>query len=143
MILVEKILLAVDGSKYADKTLMETKKLGIAFNSEITILYVLEDIGSYPYVRGSDTAALEKVFNEQAKKILDVAMENFKDYKGKIEILTKWGNTGSEIIKVAEEGDYSIVIMGSRGVGAISRPMLGGVSTKVANGTNISVLLVK
>lgn len=144
MINIEKILLAVDGSEYSDRALMKAKQIGTVLNSEITILYVTEDLVSYPYVSGGiDIASLQKVFKEQGEKVLDTAMEKFQDYKGKVERLIKSGNPGSEIIKVSEEENYTLIVMGSRGLGVISRAMLGSVSNKVVNGAKVSVLIAR
>lgn len=145
---MKKILLAVDGSKHSDQALLKAKQIGIAFNSEITILYVIENIPSYSYVNsgvdiGVDIASLWKIFKELGEKILEEALEKFKDYNGKVDTLIKSGNPGSEIIKVAEEGDHSLIIMGSEGLGTISRVLLGSVSNKVVNGAKTSVLIVK
>lgn len=40
-------------------------------------------------------------------------------------------------------GDYDLVVMGSRGLGAFSRAMLGSVYNKVLNQVNANVLLIK
>lgn len=141
---MEKILLALDGSEYSDRALAKAKQLGTALNSDITILYVTEDTASFPYVSsGVDISSLREVFKEQAKTTIDEAMEKFNDYNGKVETLIKSGNPGSEIIKTSEEGDYTLIIMGSRGLGVISRTMLGSVSSKVVHGAKVSVLIAK
>ncbi len=141
---MEKILLAVDGSEYSDRALVKAKEIGTALNAEITILYVIEDIASFPYVsRGIDISSLREVFNEQGKKVLNAALELFKDYAGKVETLTKTGNPGGEILKVADEGDYTLIILGSKGMGVISRAILGSVSNKVVNNAKTSVLIAR
>lgn len=141
---MEKILVAVDGSKNSDKALMKAKQIGQALNSEITIIYVMEDIMAHPYVHLKDyNSSLNDAFREQGMKVLDAAMENFKDYDGKVETLIEKGSPGVRIVELAEDGNYTLIIMGSRGLNAVSRAMLGSVSNKVVNRAGTSVLIVK
>lgn len=141
---MKKILVAVDGSKISDKALMEAKKLGLLFDSEITILYVIEDIMAHPYVHIKDyDSAIRNAFKEQGVKIIDDAMKKFKDYTGKVETIIENGNPGNIIIKITENKEYDLIVMGSRGLDAVSRVMLGSVSNKVLNNVDVSVLIVK
>lgn len=141
---MEKILVAIDGSENSHRALMKAKKIGTALNSEITIINVMKDVQQPPYSRINEyRGPLKDVFNKQAREIIEHAMEDFKDYKYKVDTLIEKGNPGNEIARVAEEGGYTLIIIGSRGLGAVSRLMLGGVSNKVVNNSNISVLVVK
>ena len=45
--------------------------------------------------------------------------------------------------KEAKEGDYDLIVMGSRGQGAFSKALLGSVSKKVLNHAEKNVLIVK
>lgn len=141
---MKKILVAVDGSKTSHKALMEAKKIGSLLNSHVTILYVMEDIMAHPYVHIKDyDGSINEAFKKQGMKVLDEAMDIFKDYNGKADTLIEKGNPGNKIIKISEEGGYDLIVMGSRGLNALSRVMLGSVSNKVLNHSDISVLIVK
>ena len=141
---MKKILVAVDGSITSDKALVESRKIGSLLNSEITIIYVMEDIMAHPYVHIKDyEGSINDAFKEQGRKVLNSAMEKFEDYNGQVNTLMKKGNPGNIIVKVAEEGDFDLVVMGSRGLNAVSRVMIGSVSNKVVNRANASVLIVK
>ena len=50
---------------------------------------------------------------------------------------------GVLIVEWAEKEEFDLVVMGSRGLNAISRAMLGSVSNKVLNNIHVSVLIVK
>lgn len=145
---MEKILVATDGSKNSQRALMKAKEIGTAFNSEITIVHVINDSTEPPYASMVEfVGPLRKEFDEQAKaqarEILRAALEDFKDYKHKVDTSIIKGNPGYGIVEVSEKGDYDLIIIGSRGLGAISRFMLGGVSNRVVNNSKISVLVVK
>lgn len=144
---MEKILVAIDGSETGNKALLKAKEIGTAFESEITIVYVMEYASSLYSVYMSEnkinTDHLNEVYKEHAMEILDSALENFKDYKYKVCTLLKKGNPAFKILEVSDEGDYDLLIMGSRGLGPFSRAVMGSVSTKVLNNAKISVLIVK
>lgn len=145
---MKKILVAVDGSGYSDKALLEAKKIGECFNSEINIIYVVEDILTHNLyadmvnVKDYD-GFLNITLQNVGNKILETAMVEFKDYNGKVETLMEKGNPGETIIKVAKKGEYDLIVMGSRGLNAVSRVMIGSVSNKVINHVDRSVLIVK
>lgn len=53
------------------------------------------------------------------------------------------GDPASEIIEYAKEKRVNLIVMGNRGMGIVSRTLLGSVSNKVINNSPISVLVVK
>jgi len=57
-------------------------------------------------------------------------MKNFKDYPYEVNTVSKVGNAAVEITKYADENDIDLIVMESRGLGAVSRFMLGSVSSK-------------
>jgi hypothetical protein len=50
-----------------------------------------------------------------------------------IEVQSVMGEPAIQIVKKAEEGNYQIIVMGSRGLGNLKGLMLGSVSQKVLN----------
>jgi nucleotide-binding universal stress UspA family protein len=144
---MEKILVAIDGSETGNKALLKAKAMGTAFESEITILYVMEYASSLYSVYMSEnkinTDPLNEAYKEHAMEVLNNALENFKDYNYKVCTLLKKGNPAFKILEVSEEGDFDLLIIGSRGLGPFSRAIMGSVSTKVLNNAKISVLVVK
>lgn len=144
---MEKILVAVDGSETANKALSKAKQIGTALNSEITIIYVMEDftnrdsINIYNIRESADH--LKDLSKKQAMKVLDGALADFKDYPGKVDTLLQVGNPAFKILEVSKNGDYDLIIMGSRGLGPFSRAIMGSVSNKVVHHAVSSVLIVK
>lgn len=142
---MKKILVAVDGSENSKKAILKARALAELNDSEVTLLSVVNDaMMNNPYVTRRDhKLAISKAFMEQGNTILRKSLDIFGPYKGKVETSLKYGDPGKTIIKIAEEEGYDLVIMGSRGLNAISRAMLGSVSNKVLNHIHISVLIVK
>ncbi len=142
---MKKILVAVDGSENANRALEAAKNIGVCRNSEIVILYVIGCLRNcHPYaIDYHYEAEINRVLLEQGKKIVEEAEKGFEAYEGKVSTYVRCGDPGKEIIDLAELEKCDLVIMGSRGLNAFSRAMLGSVSNKVLNHIDISVLIVK
>jgi nucleotide-binding universal stress UspA family protein len=52
------------------------------------------------------------------------------------------GEPSEEILRVADEGDYDLVVVGSRGLGRLGSLMLGSVSKDVVAGSPRPVMVV-
>ena len=142
---MKKILVATDGSEYSKKALLKAKQMATDLGSEVTALSVItRDYMSYESVQAINAEeARQKAKIEGVENVLKEAEEIFSDFKGEFSTVYKTGDVVDEIIKFAEEGDYDLLIMGSRGLGVFSRTLLGSVSDKVIHHVNVSVMIVK
>ncbi len=141
---MKRILMATDGSKHAEKTLNETIKLASALNAEVTIITVMEDPPSLAYMVPSDFFTQAKESHAKlSKEILEKAEQKLKEKGIETKILLKSGHPGEVICKVANEGNYDLVIIGSRGLNALEEFLLGSVSNRVAHCAKTSVYIVK
>lgn len=139
-----KILVPIDGSDYSKKAMEKAKKIGDALNSEITILNVIKPMQDYKYVHNKDFYREEERLQVRESNILlEEAQKSFDDYPGEVKSLYKRGDPVDEIVKFAEEGNFDLIIMGNRGLGAFSRTLLGSISDKVIHHVKTSVLIVK
>ena len=75
--------------------------------------------------------------------MLQDGVEFFIDYNFKLFTLAKKGNPAKQILEEIQNGDYDLMIIGSRGLGPFTRAVMGSVSHKVVNDSKISVLVVK
>lgn len=142
---MEKILVPIDGSKNSMEALLEAKELGSRCrSSQITILNVYPSMKSLKYVQyESDFDKIEEQTRENSRKLLEEAKSNFDDYPGEVDTVYRKGDTAEEILKLADEGGYTTIIMGNQGLGRFSRALLGSVSNKVANHAKVNVLITK
>ena len=104
------------------------------------MLYVIEK--SLP-VTFLDRKEYLKILKNFGNKTLKKA-ENKLSKKGiTAKILLKEGNIVNEIEKVVKKEKCSLVVVGSKGLGAVTRFLLGSVSNKLAQTTSCSLLIVK
>ena len=142
---MKKILVAFDGSEHANKALEKAKEIGRINNSEIIIMHVMSTIRNiYPHVMNFNLEPeVDKALLELGKELLEEAENKFKDYPGKVSTFLVSGDPGNEIINKSNKENCDLVIMGSRGLNAFSRVMIGSVSNKVLNHIDASILVVK
>lgn len=113
--------------------------------------YLADEYGMKKTIKGStdlEEELLEATFINEAvvdsgKKLLEEELLLFQGFPGEVETKLRRGNPSKEIIKEIDENDYDLVVIGSRGLGAFSRVLLGSVSNKVVNHVDINVLIVK
>ncbi|WP_422485079.1 universal stress protein [Gudongella sp. DL1XJH-153] len=137
---MKQILVPIDGSDCSKKALLKARELGEAFNSHITILTIIDSI-RYLDMDFKFDAVRDGI--DLSKQLLASAEEDFKGYPGEIETIYKTGDVAEEIIDTAEEGNYDLIVMGSRGLGVFSRTILGSVSHKVIQHSKSTVMVVK
>ena len=79
------------------------------------------------------------------KKILVKAVQKAKKSMGKLNVSKKLlrGRAADKIIETANEGNFDLIVVGSRGLGGIKEIFLGSVSDRVADEARCPVLIVK
>lgn len=142
---MEKILVATDGSNNAIKALVKAKEMAKSSSAEITIITVVEEVTANPEltIDYSDVQEEQEKLVETGEEILKESLKNLKDFNGEVDLKVLKGNSAEMIIREIEDNDYTMVVMGSRGLGTFSRTMLGSVSHKVLNHSKVDVLIVK
>lgn len=137
---MKKILVPIDGSKYSFKALEKARVLCEKFGSELIVITVVSDIVALNVDYKIDIISQNIASAEQ---MLNQIEQDFKDSNIKLTTLYKVGDITREIVEQAEKNDVDLIVMGSRGLGMLSRTFLGSISHKVINNTDRSVLVVK
>lgn len=139
-----KILLAVDGSKYTKKMLayLATHDPMFGTGHEYMIFTVQPPLPP----RAAAAVGKEVVHGyhvEEAEKIL-APVSTFLARHG-INAKSDWkvGDVAECIAKVAEDGEFDLLVMGSHGHGALAKLVMGSVTTRVLAHTKVPVLLVR
>lgn len=146
-----KIILAVDGSVYSDAAVEEIVKRPWPPESEIKVITAVE----IPVLMGGVTPwGISPVYFEQmeisvrgaAQDAINRAMSKLSAIKGKtLKISTEiiQGSPREVIVDEAEKWNADLIVMGSRGLGAWNRLLLGSVSSGVVHHANCSVEIVR
>ena len=138
------ILLAVDGSSYTKKMLayLATHEELLAPTHTFTAVTVQAALP--PRARAAlGKPAVDQYYAEEAAKVLDPVVKFLGRHDLKVKSLSKVGNAGETIAKTAESGKFDMIIMGSRGHGALGSLVMGSVATRVLANCQTPVLLVR
>lgn len=136
----KKILVPLDGSKYSEKALQRACEVVNAFDSKLILLYVVEK--SLP-INFLDRKVYLEILRKFGNKTLEKA-NNVLSKKGIIaKTFLKEGNIVNEIKKVTKKENCDLIIVGNKGLGAVTRFLLGSVSNKLAQSSSCSLLIIK
>lgn len=146
MIMFRKILVAFDGSLYAQRALNLACSLAKAHNSKLTVLYVIPCIS--PLQRpGPELPKPDKEYLEFLRRQAEMIMEGAKEIveksgiKADMEVLE--GHPVEKICWYAKEEKFDLVVVGKRGADAVRKLGMGSVSERVIRTCDRNVLVVK
>jgi nucleotide-binding universal stress UspA family protein len=144
--LYEKILIAIDGSETSIKALNAGVKLASTFNSEVTILSVLDEL-KLPFAAQYGLWARES-HDELMRKVLESLNKALRDIQESlpelhIDARVEEGRPAKAITDIAEKEGFDLIVIGNRGFRLLNRWILGTVSNEVVNSSKIPVLVIK
>ncbi len=143
---MKKILVATDGSEKSKHAMEEAANLAKAFDAEITVVSVSQDtqfyIGDQTFGSGH-MFVLQEDIEKAVKQILKKASDFFAEKGLTVKTVLGKGYPADVICETADEGDFDLIVLGSRGLGSITGFILGSVSSRVAHHCKKNVLIVK
>ena len=136
----KNILLAVDGSEYSHKAIEYAKSLTERYGANLWLVHVFSHTSDllgyqdfeklYAKRKSAGQAVLDS-----AKKIL--GSTTFKVHEELLE-----GSEAEAILTVAENHRADLIVMGTRGFGAVKGMLVGSVSRKVIHLSTCPVMVV-
>jgi len=145
----KKILVPVDGSEHSVHALDYALDVAEKYSANILLLSVFHAVYSFIGVQPNfappsalDILEAQKSYHE---KVLTEALQRAKELKPELEVSTRLveGRPAEIIIETAREGNFDLIVIGSRGLGGISQLLLGSVSDRVADSAPCPVLIIK
>lgn len=142
----ETLLVAVDGSESSDRCITYAKSIAEKYNSKIIILntfnFEFPDIPNHQLTPEIFDKALYELKNH-SQNILNKMTDELNLDNSNIQLLSLEGDPGLSIIKASNQYDVNLIIIGSRGYGAIKSFLLGSVSNYVLHHAHCPVFVVK
>ncbi len=139
-----KILLAVDGSPYSKKMLayLATHKAMFSPTNDYTAFTAQSTLPSRAR-SAVGKEVVESYYAEESEKVI-APVTKFLLRHG-IDAKSSWkvGPAGALIAKLAEDGKFDMVVMGSHGHGAWANLVMGSVATQVLAHCTVPVLMVR
>ncbi|OIJ17066.1 universal stress protein [Anaerobacillus alkalilacustris] len=137
----KKILLAADGSEHSIRAAEKALAISKTSNeSSIEVIYVIDGSTSKSDVLSNfDVKAITEQRKAKLRPIEELLVKD--DISHKFHLVH--GEPGPTIVKFANENQYDLVVIGSRGLNTLQEMVLGSVSHKVAKRANCPVMIVK
>ena len=135
------ILVAIDGSSSAQRALQHAIDLAEALHARLTIVTVASEVPGFAATAGLDTGVLEEAAEDEGVKRLREATDLVPQSVSVTTIL-RHGSAARQILKVAKEGNYDLIVMGSRGRGRLASNVLGSVTADVHFATRLPMLVI-
>lgn len=141
--MISKILVPLDGSKFAEKALPYAVELGQKFDAELLLVWVLHplvvmyDIGATAY---QEITTMEK---ETAVEYIAAQKAALEAQGVRVQAQVMEGPVAETLIDAACGTDVNLIVMTTHGRSGISRWMYGSVATKVLQHAPCPIFLVK
>ncbi len=144
--MLEKILVAIDGSDYSDRALKFAVDLTQKFESKLLLLAVVPPLFlPIPSVNVMKSQAITDAYNEleqSFRAVLSRGEEKAKKTTKSVFTRLEHGNPDEVIVDTAKLGNFDVIVVGSRGLGRRDFA-LGSVSSRVAEKAKCPVIIVK
>jgi nucleotide-binding universal stress UspA family protein len=142
-----KILLATDGSEETGFAGQSASEVSKATGSEVHLCYVLpteaQMVGHHLYSDEIRESVIERA-EKEARTFLEEQAQRISSEGGKVaETHLRVGRPGKEILRLAGVLDVGMIVMGSRGLDAIGRVLIGSVSDSVVRHAHCPVTIVR
>ena len=141
---IKKIILATDFSDASKEASNHALSLAQTLNAELKALHVFDktawNIPSHDYLAIDEVVA---GIEEARQRGQDTLKELAKSFGLKIETIFTEGDPGHEIIRVAEEENTDLIILGTHGYTGWKRFTLGSVAELVVKHAPCAVLTIR
>lgn len=141
-----RILVAVDGSPFAERALKYALDLAKKYGAKLIIVHVV--LRRFYAVTPSEAGVLAttvfvKEMEAEGREIIKKAEAYAKGEGADCECKLVQGVPADEIVKIAESEKVDLIVMGSRGLTEVRAFLLGSVSDKVSHHAKCPTLIVK
>jgi nucleotide-binding universal stress UspA family protein len=141
---VNRILIAVDGSPASTEALEVGLELAAAEQAEAIVVHVIPSVDTLPVGGfGMSSGAMVHEVTDADRAPLLAAAELGRREGVEIEAELLRGSTVQALASYADARDVDLLVIGSRGHGALTTALLGSVSLGVLRHTTRPVLIVR
>lgn len=140
---MKRILVAVDGSETALAAARFAADLAQRYGARLSLVHVVPKLLLPPDVYGLTIAEVEKEHRAYADALLDKTMAAVRAPGLEVEPVVRYGAPAEAIAEEAAAADVGMVVIGSRGLGAVARVFLGSVSDRLVHISPKPVLVVR
>ncbi len=153
----DRILVPLDGSEHSHRALETAIQIAKKFDSKVALLHVYSITvmpvivpepttvtpAGVPVATSAEVSRMVDAARDAGKEILTDGEQKVRAQRIEVETALREGNSVQEIVKMAKEGQFDLIVMGVRGSHKIREILMGSVSEGVIKNTHCPVLVVK
>lgn len=137
--LPERVLLATDGSEDARYATRAAVELAARSGAELHVAHVWRDVPS-PYAR----AFIKRELARQGQEILDAELAVIRELGGEVAgSHLAGGRISDEVLRLSGRVGAGLIVLGSRGLGAVGRLLLGSHAEDIVHRASCPVLVLR
>jgi len=139
---MKRILVAVDGSDTSLKAARMAADIALRFGAKLTLVHVVPKLLLPPDVYGLTIAEVEKEHRAYAENLLEKTIAQLENAGLEIDTTVLYGSPAESLAEESAADDVGMVVVGSRGHGAVARMFIGSVSDRLVHISPKPVLVV-
>jgi len=147
--MIKKVLVATDGSEHSGHAVDYARDIAAKWGAELVVLTVIPLDYTTMFPTEGFTPMYHSKFQDDVEKAyksrLDAAVNKIEEESPEQEVRARLeeGRPAEVIVKVADEENADIIVMGSRGMGGITGWILGSTCKRVVDTCTRPILIVK
>ena len=139
---MQKIIVADDGSTFAQKAINKAIEIAKKEKSEIICVNVIEDFCPIGLTE-IDCNVVRELQTKEANTIAANAQEKFKKEEVNAQVILEAGSPAEMIIEVAKRENADMIIAASHGKHGVRKFALGSVTARLIEHSPVPVLVMK
>ena len=139
-----KILIAADGSPFTKRMLayLAAHDEWLGDRHDYTVLHTVPAVPPRA-AAVLDKTLLKQYYDDEGEKVFKPIRTFFGKHGLQAEFAGLSGHAGETIAKMADDGSFDLLLMGSHGHGQLGNLVMGSVATRVVAACRVPVLLVR
>ena len=141
MLTFKKILVPIDDSEHSKHAFRYAMGLAQTQGAHVALLHCYDRI---PMLIGGEAREnLVREYVQQSEKLLHPYAKKLREIGSEPVLIIKEGRAGDVIVNEAKNGDYDLIVMGSRGLSDLGGMLMGSSAHRVLSAAHCPVLLTR
>jgi nucleotide-binding universal stress UspA family protein len=135
------VLVAFDASPEAQLALAHAVAMAQVYRAKVALVAVVPPPPLLSWQAPGGMRGIHEAEQEELGKALREAADGVPD---DLSVTTQLldGDPARELLRLAREGDFDVIVMGSRGRGRVTAALLGSVSNRVMHDADVPVIVI-